>query len=229
MSKIIIAIDGFSSTGKSTIAKEIAKELSYIYVDTGAMYRGVTLYAIRKGYLEDGVLDMSSLEQDLDAIDLHFEFNPEKGFGELYLNGEYVEEEIRQMEVSNGVSIIAAFSPVRKKLVATQQRMGLDKGVVMDGRDIGTVVFPDAELKLFMTASAETRAERRYHELKEKGQDVSYAEVLHNIEERDRIDTSREDSPLIKADDAIEYDNSNKSREEQLDDIMQLVTQRLEA
>lgn len=228
MPKIIIAIDGFSSTGKSTIAKEIAKELSYIYVDTGAMYRGVTLYAIRKGYLEDGVLDMSSLEQDLDAINLHFEFNAEKGFGELFLNGENVEDEIRQMEVSNGVSIIAAFSPVRKKLVLSQQAMGLNKGVVMDGRDIGTVVFPEAELKIFMTASAETRAERRYHELKNKGEDVSYAEVLHNIEERDRIDTTREDSPLVKAEDAIEYDNSSKTREEQLLDIMKLVQTKLD-
>lgn len=222
MGKIIIAIDGFSSTGKSTLAKSLAKELGYVYVDTGAMYRTVTLFAMRQGYLEHGVLDQNSLIEQLDQVHLSFKFNPQLGFAEVYLNGENVEREIRQMEVSSNVSVVAAVSQVRRKLVEAQQQMGVEKGVVMDGRDIGTVVFPNAELKIFMTASAETRAQRRFDELKDKGEDVSFAEVLNNVEQRDALDSSRKDSPLVQADDAILYDNSKKTREEQFEDILAL-------
>lgn len=222
MGKIIIAIDGFSSTGKSTLAKTLAKDLGYVYVDTGAMYRAVTLFAMREDLLEFGVLDQHALENKLGEIHLTFRFNPELGFGEMILNGENVEQEIRQMEVSSNVSIVAAVSAVRAKLVEAQQAMGKERGIVMDGRDIGTVVFPDAELKVFMTASAETRAQRRFDELKDKGEDVSFAEVLHNVQERDAIDTSRSDSPLVQAEDAILYDNSHKSKTEQFQDILAL-------
>ena len=222
MGKIIIAIDGFSSTGKSTLAKTLAKDLGYVYVDTGAMYRAVTLFAMREELLEFGVLDQNALESKLDEITLAFRFNSDLGFGEMILNGENVEQEIRQMEVSSNVSIVAAVSAVRAKLVEAQQAMGKERGIVMDGRDIGTVVFPDAELKIFMTASAETRAQRRFDELKDKGEDVSFAEVLHNVEERDAIDTSRSDSPLVQAEDAILYDNSHKSKTEQFQDILAL-------
>lgn len=222
MRKIIIAIDGFSSTGKSTLAKTLAKDLGYVYVDTGAMYRAVTLFAMREELLESGVLDQTALEGKLDEISLTFRFNAELGFGEMILNGENVEQEIRQMEVSSNVSIVAAVSAVRTKLVEAQQAMGMERGIVMDGRDIGTVVFPDAELKIFMTASAETRAQRRFDELKDKGEDVSFAEVLHNVQERDAIDTSRSDSPLVQAKDAILYDNSHKSKTEQFQDILAL-------
>ncbi|MGB0836774.1 MAG: (d)CMP kinase [Flavobacteriaceae bacterium] len=227
MGKITIAIDGFSSTGKSTLAKQLAEKLGYIYVDTGAMYRGVTLYAMQKDLLEVGVLDQKSLIDQLDEIQLSFVFNPKRGFAELYLNGINVEDQIRQMDVSSNVSIVAAVSEVRKKLVSAQQKMGENKGVVMDGRDIGTVVFPNAELKIYMTASAETRAQRRFDEIKDKGEDVSFAEVLHNVEERDRIDSTREDSPLVQAQDAILYDNSHKSKEEQFNDIYKLAEQKI--
>lgn len=221
--KITIAIDGFSSTGKSTLAKQLAKELGYIYVDTGAMYRAVTLYAMQHGFIDSEHLDKESLIQKLPKVTLQFLFNPDLGFAEMYLNEKNVETEIRTLAVSNFVSRIAEISEVRSKLVEQQQHMGENKGIVMDGRDIGTVVFKDAELKLFMTASASTRAKRRFDELTEKGQDVTYEDVLKNVEERDYIDTHREDSPLVKASDAIEIDNSHLSIQEQFDKVLDLV------
>lgn len=221
--KITIAIDGFSSTGKSTLAKQLAKELGYIYVDTGAMYRAVTLYAMQHDFINAAHLDKESLVQKLPKVTLQFLFNPDLGFAEMYLNEKNVETEIRTLAVSNFVSRIAEISEVRSKLVEQQQHMGENKGIVMDGRDIGTVVFKDAELKLFMTASAETRAQRRFDELTEKGQDVTYEQVLKNVQERDYIDTHREDSPLVKANDAIEIDNSHLSIQEQFDKVLDLV------
>lgn len=225
--KITIAIDGFSSTGKSTIAKQLAKNLSYIYVDTGAMYRAVTLYAMNKQYINDFSFNKEALISDLSNIKLSFQFNEDLGFAEMYLNGKNVEKEIRTLEVSKLVSPIATISDVRRKLVLEQQEMGKNKGIVMDGRDIGTVVFPDAELKLFMTASPDKRAKRRYKELIDRGDDVNYTEILHNVVERDRIDSTREDSPLIKANDAIELDNSDMGLNEQFERIMSLVAQKL--
>jgi cytidylate kinase len=225
LKKITIAIDGFSSTGKSTLAKQLAKHLGYVYVDTGAMYRAVTFFAMQKVYITNDFFDKKALVADLANIKLHFEFNPELGFAEMYLNNENVEKQIRTLEVSGFVSKIAEVSEVRAKLVEQQQAMGKDKGIVMDGRDIGTVVFPDAELKIFMTASSKTRAERRFEELKEKGQDVTFEDVLKNVEERDYIDTHRDDSPLMKANDAIEIDNSNLTREEQFQKVLDLVNQ----
>lgn len=227
MKKITIAIDGFSSTGKSTLAKALAKSLGYIYIDTGAMYRAVTLFAMRKGLISSKSFDQDRLVELLDTVDVHFEYNVSKGYADIYLNQEHVEELIRTLEVSQFVSQIAAVSEVRKKLVEQQQILGRAKGVVMDGRDIGTVVFPDAELKIFMTASPEIRAERRFQELKEKNDQVVYEDVFRNVVERDQIDTSRKDSPLIKAVDAIEVDNSNLSKEEQFDLILQLVKERI--
>ena len=224
MKKITIAIDGFSSTGKSTVAKQLAKTLGYVYVDSGAMYRAVTLFAMRQHYIHGDVLDIDKLISKLEDIHITFEFNGDLGFAEVYLNGENVEKDIRTLEVSNFVSPVAAISEVRKMLVKQQQKMGKHKGVVMDGRDIGTVVFPDAELKIFMNASAETRAKRRYHELLERGEDVNYEDVLHNVIKRDRIDTSRIDSPLIKAHDAIEFDNSDLTVEEQFKTLFGLAT-----
>lgn len=220
--KITIAIDGFSSTGKSTVAKQLAKELGYVYVDTGAMYRAVTLYAMRKKFITKSDLNVDALVNELPLIKLKFIFNPQAGFGEMYLNNENVEKEIRQMEVSQYVSKVAAIPEVRSMLVAQQQEMGKEKGIVMDGRDIGTVVFPDAELKIFMTASAEERAQRRYKELSERGDNVSYKEVLENVEERDLLDTTRKDSPLVKAEDAIEIDNSHLSLTGQFEKILEL-------
>ncbi len=221
--KITIAIDGFSSTGKSTLAKQLAKHLGYIYVDTGAMYRAVTFYAMQNQLISAATFDKKNLIQNLPNIKLHFVFNPTLGFAEMYLNDVNVEKEIRTIEVSSFVSKVAEVSEVRSKLVEQQQEMGQDKGIVMDGRDIGTVVFPAAELKIFMTASAQTRAQRRYDELIAKGDNVSFEEVLKNVEERDYIDTHREDSPLVMADDAIEIDNSYLSREEQFDAVLDLV------
>lgn len=220
--KITIAIDGYSSTGKSTLAKQLAKKLGYIYVDTGAMYRAVTLFAMQNGYIDKDYFDVGTLVQSLEYIKINFELNEKLGFAEVLLNGVNVESEIRTIEVSNFVSRIAEISEVRAKLVEQQQHMGDDKGIVMDGRDIGTVVFPDAELKIFMTASPETRARRRYDELREKGYDVTFEEVLKNVEDRDYIDTHRKDSPLKKADDAIELDNSSLTREEQFDKVLSL-------
>lgn len=221
--KITIAIDGFSSTGKSTLAKQLARHLGYAYVDTGAMYRAVTYYAMDKGYISDEHFDKQALINDLPHISLQFLFSPDKGFAEMYINEHNVEKMIRTLAVSNKVSRVAEVSEVRAMLVKQQQQMGAGKGVVMDGRDIGTVVFPDAELKLFMTASPETRAKRRYLELQEKGDKASYEEVLKNVQERDYIDCNREDSPLVKAADAIEIDNSELSIEEQFEKVMQLV------
>ena len=220
MGKITIAIDGYSSTGKSTIAKRLAAALGYIYVDTGAMYRAVTLFALNNGFVsEKGELDSAALIDKLSEVNLKFVPNTETGRSDMFLNDENVEQEIRSMRVSGFVSPVAAIKEVREKLVKIQQEMGKDKGIVMDGRDIGTVVFPNAELKLFMTASPETRAARRYKELLEKGEEVTYAEVLKNVEERDRIDSTRTISPLTKAKDAIEFDNSDMGLEEQFERI----------
>lgn len=225
--KITIAIDGFSSTGKSTIAKLLAKKYNYIYVDTGAMYRAVSLYAKNKNIINNVSLNTNKLIASLDDISLKFVYNKSLGNAEIFLNGDNVESEIRSLEVSQIVSKVAAVSEVRKKLVSAQQKMGKEGGIVMDGRDIGTVVFPKAELKLFMTASADKRAERRYRELIENGGKVSYEDVLFNVKERDRIDSTRKDSPLIKADDAIEIDNSIMGIQEQFNEICKLVDQKL--
>lgn len=221
--KITIAIDGFSSTGKSTLAKQLAKHLGYSFVDTGAMYRAVTLFAMKNGFIKNDSFDKEGLINKLSNINLGFKFNTELGFGEIYLDNVNVEKEIRTIEVSTFVSKVAEVSEVRAKLVEQQKQMGKNKGIVMDGRDIGTVVFPDAELKIFMTASAATRAQRRFDELVQKGDAVSYEEVLKNVEERDYIDTHREDSPLIKAADAIEIDNSYLNRDEQFSIVLELV------
>ena len=216
MEKIIIAIDGFSSCGKSTMAKDLAHELGYIYVDTGAMYRCVALYALQhKLFLKDGKINIPELEAAMPNINISFKLNKETGRPDTYLNNENVENKIRTMEVSSHVSSIAAIPFVREALVAQQQKMGKDKGIVMDGRDIGTVVFPNAELKIFVTASPEVRAQRRYDELMEKGMEADYNEILENVKRRDYIDSHRDVSPLRKADDAIELDNSNISIEEQ--------------
>ena len=203
--KIKIAIDGFSSTGKSTIAKQLAKALGYIYVDTGAMYRAVTLFAMQNNFIEGEKNNTLALVKLLPKINLKFIYNEDLGFAEMYLNDENVEKEIRTLEVSRNVSKVAAIEEVRFKLVEMQKEMGKEKGVVLDGRDIGTVVFPDAELKLFMTASAEKRASRRYKELLDKGEDVTYKDVLKNVEERDFLDSNREFSPLKKAENAIDF------------------------
>lgn len=217
MEKITIAIDGYSSTGKSTIAKELAKALGYIYVDTGAMYRAVTLFAIRNNLVGGSKENIGALIQLLPKINLKFVYNEPLGFSEMYLNGENVENEIRSLSVSQLVSQVATIAEVRYMLVQMQKKMGADKGIVMDGRDIGTVVFPDAELKIFMTASPEKRAYRRYKELLDKGEKVSYEEVLDNVQNRDLIDSTREFSPLKIADDAIEFDNSDMGLKEQFD------------
>lgn len=223
MKNITIAIDGFSSTGKSTLAKQLAKHLGYIYVDTGAMYRAVTLFAMENGYISNEYFDKETLINSLASIKLHFEFNSDLGFAEMFLNDKNIEKEIRTLEVSNYVSKIAEVSQVRAKLVEQQQEMGKNKAIVMDGRDIGTVVFPDAELKIYMTASAETRAQRRYDELIAKGDSVTFEEVLENVQKRDYIDTHRDDSPLRMADDAIEIDNSYLDRDEQFKAVLELV------
>ena len=227
MNKITIAIDGFSSTGKSTVAKQLAKHLGYVYVDSGAMYRAVTFYAMEHGLISDDFFNVDDLVSQLENIKISFIFNKDLGFAEVYLNGIKIEKDIRTLKVSSFVSKVAEISEVRSLLVKQQQQMGSNKGVVMDGRDIGTVVFTDAELKLFMTASAETRAKRRYNELLERGDDILYEDVLHNVEERDYIDSHREDSPLVKAEDAIEIDNSNLSKEEQFELILKLVQEKL--
>lgn len=225
--KITIAIDGFSSTGKSTLAKQLAKRLGYIYVDTGAMYRAVTLYAMEQKYISENIFLPQKLISDLSKIKLSFLFNETLGFAEMFLNGRNVEQKIRTLEVSTYVSKVAAISEVRKKLVGAQQEMGKNKGVVMDGRDIGTVVFPNAEMKLFMVASAEKRAERRYKELTDRGDVVSYEAILQNVIERDQLDTTRKDSPLKKAPDAIEFDNSEMGLKAQFKEVLNLVKARL--
>ncbi len=225
--KIIIAIDGFSSTGKSTVAKQLAKTLGYVYVDTGAMYRAVTLYAMWKGFVGDSKFDKKALIDSLPSIDLKFKFNPQTKNADIYLNGKDVEKDIRHLEVARFVSPVAAISEVREKLVEQQQQMGAEKGIVMDGRDIGTVVFPNAELKIFMNASSKKRAMRRYKELLATHDEVTYEEVLENVRERDKIDTLREDSPLRKAEDAIEIDNSEMTEEDQFQMILQLAEDRI--
>lgn len=221
--KITIAIDGFSSTGKSTLAKQLANYLGYVYVDTGAMYRAVAFFAMQNELISTEFFDKESLIKSLPSIKLQFKFNADLGFAEMYLNDINVETEIRTIEVSRFVSKVAEVSEVRAKLVEQQKEMGKDKAIVMDGRDIGTVVFPEAELKIFMTSSATTRAKRRYDELVAKGDDVTFEEVLKNVEERDYIDTNREDSPLVMANDAVEIDNSYLNRKEQFDVVLELV------
>lgn len=216
MRKITIAIDGYSSCGKSTMAKDLAREIGYIYVDTGAMYRSVTLFAMRNNlFNEDGSIKTDELKSIMNEINISFKLNSETGRPDTYLNGELVEKEIRSMDVSARVSKIAALPFVREALVAQQQAMGKEKGIIMDGRDIGTVVFPDAELKIFVTASAEVRAQRRYDELKAKGMPADFDDILKNVKERDYIDSHRETSPLRKADDALELDNSHMTIDEQ--------------
>ena len=222
MTKITIAIDGYSSTGKSTVAKQVAKHLGYVYVDSGAMYRAVTLFALNENLIGDDFFNIESLISKLSDIEISFKFNKELGFAEAYLNGKNVEKEIRTLKVSSFVSQVAAISEVRSKMVEQQQKMGENKGVVMDGRDIGTVVFPKAELKIFMTASPEIRAQRRYNELISHNEKVDFDDVLQNVKERDYIDSHRKDSPLVKAKDAIEIDNSNMTLEEQFAKILQL-------
>ena len=230
MKKITIAIDGFSSCGKSTMAKDLAKKLGYVYVDTGAMYRAVTLYAMRNRLFNaDGSVKTADLERQMNKINITFKLNKTAERPNTYLNNELVENDIRTLEVSNHVSQIAAVPFIREAMVAQQQRMGKDKGVVMDGRDIGTTVFPEAELKVFVTASAEVRAQRRYDELKEKGMPADFNDILKNVQERDYIDSHREVSPLRKAPDAIELDNSHMTIAEQSAWLMELVKQKIEA
>ena len=228
MKKITIAIDGFSSCGKSTMAKMLAKEVGYIYVDTGAMYRAVTLFAMRNGMIApNGEVNRDELKQKMQTLRVEFKLNEQTGRAETYLNGENVENEIRGMEVSSRVSAIAAIDFVRTALVEQQQRMGRDKGIVMDGRDIGTVVFPDAELKVFVTASAEIRAQRRFDELKGKGVEANFDEILNNVQQRDYIDSHREVSPLRKADDAIELDNGELTIAQQLQWLVERFEERV--
>ena len=227
MKKITIAIDGFSSTGKSTLAKQLAQHLKYIYVDSGAMYRAVALYALQNKLIDGAGLKTSQLINALSAINVTFIYNENLKTSEVYLNDVNVNKDVRTMAVSNAVSIVATVAEVRQQLVDLQQQMGSKKGIVMDGRDIGTVVFPDAELKLFMTASSETRAKRRYDELAVTESKVSFQAVLDNINSRDHLDSTREDSPLYKAKDAVEIDNSNLSKEQQFDQVMSLVNTKL--
>lgn len=223
MKKIIIAIDGYSSTGKSTTAKAVAKALGYVYIDTGAMYRAVTYLALEKGFLSTQGVDIKPLMKALRHTEISFVYNPDLGFSELYLDGKNIEDNIRSIDVANWVSEIAKQPEVRTFLVNLQRKMGEEKGVVMDGRDIGTVVFPEAELKIFMTASEEVRAQRRFKELQTKGEKVSFEEVLANIKHRDHVDTTRKESPLRKADDAITIDNTHLTIEEQVDKILSIL------
>lgn len=223
MKKINIAIDGTSSTGKSTLAKQIANKLNYIYIDSGAMYRCVTLYAIQNNWLNASRFDKESLIESLPNIHLKFALNEKTNDQTIFLNGVSVENEIRSMEVSNAVSRVAAVPEIRKAMVRLQHDFGKDKGVVMDGRDIGTVVFPNAELKLFLSCSAKVRAQRRYEEMQQKGISVSFDQVLSNIKSRDHLDSSRADSPLIKASDALEINTENRSVNELLDQVLELI------
>ena len=227
MRKITIAIDGYSSTGKSTVAKQLADYLGYVYVDSGAMYRAVTLFAMQNGIISKNHFDTKKLIESLDSINLKFKKEAVWNKAHIFLNGKDVENEIRNLEVSEFVSPIATIHAVRVKLVAQQQQLGLEKGVVMDGRDIGTVVFPKAELKIFMNATALERAQRRYKELLERGEKIDFNDVLKNIQERDHIDTTREDSPLLKAEDAIEIDNSEMNLEDQFNRVLQLAKDRI--
>lgn len=227
--KINIAIDGYSSCGKSTIAKAIAKELNYIYVDTGAMYRAMTLFALQHGYIKpDGAVDEEGLVSNLDLVLIHFKYNTDLGANETYLNGQNVEREIRSLQVSNYVSRISNVKEVRAKLVRLQKRMAEARGVVMDGRDIGTVVLPDAELKFFMTADNQVRAQRRFDELKSMGVATTYEEVLKNVNSRDEYDSTRTNDPLRRADDALVVDNSHLTIEEQFQYLMKQVLKKLD-
>lgn len=219
--KIVIAIDGFSSCGKSTFAKSIAARLGYIFIDTGAMYRAVTLYALENGAIRSGIVDEDAVEALLPQIEITFRFNPRRGASDIYVNGDLAEGRIRSIEVSNCVSGVSSLRAVREKLVAMQQSMGRDRGVVMDGRDIGTVVFPDAELKIFMTADPQVRAQRRYAELTAKGEAVTLEEIVENVISRDKADMSRAISPLRQAEDAIVLDNSRMTVEEQMEWFME--------
>lgn len=227
MSKIIIAIDGYSSCGKSTLAKQLAQELNYIYIDTGAMYRAVTYYAIQENIIQNKQLNKELLINSLDNIEVSFSYNPELNISETYLNGENIEQEIRGLSVSNMVSKVAQVSEVRNKMVEIQQKLGKQKGLVMDGRDIGSIVFPDAELKIFMTAHYVIRAKRRFEELQAKNDNVSYEDILANIESRDNDDTSRSSNPLIQVEDAIEIDNSNISPKEQFKFALKLAEDKI--
>lgn len=226
--KLIIAVDGYSSCGKSTFAKAIARELNYLYIDSGAMYRAVTLFCVRKGYIKQSRVKEKEIAGSMSDIYIKFRYNPDIGQHETYLNGENVEEEIRQVEVSSMVSIISKIGAVRERLVEMQREIGMMKGIVMDGRDIGTVVFPDADIKIFMTASEKIRAERRYKELQEKGVHVHFEDVLNNIAERDEIDSSREISPLKKADDAYFLDNSEMTVSQQMVWFREILNNKLE-
>lgn len=224
--KIVIAVDGFSSCGKSTFAKRIAAELGYIFIDSGAMYRAVTLVALRSGAIVDGVINTEKVISLIEGVDISFRFNPDRGASDIYVNGELAEDQIRTIEVSRYVSAISQIAQVREKLVALQQKMGMSKGIVMDGRDIGTVVFPDAELKIFMTADPEVRAQRRYQELCAKGDNVSLEQIRENIESRDIADQGRAISPLRKADDALILDNSTMNVEEQMEWVRSILSTR---
>lgn len=226
MKKIIVAIDGFSSCGKSTLAKDLAKAVGYAYVDTGAMYRSVTLYCLRNDLVKDNVVDEEKLRVALPDIKISFQYSAEKKRNETYLNGENVEEEIRSLRVSNVVSVVSAIGFVRKAMVAQQQSYSVDRGVVMDGRDIGTVVFPDAELKIFVTASPEVRAQRRYAELTAKGDKVTMEEILENVKQRDYLDQNRKESPLRQAEDAIVLDNSEMTIPQQNEWLMERFKER---
>ena len=228
MKKITIAIDGHSSCGKSTMAKDLAQKIGYVYIDTGAMYRAVTLYAMRHGLISEGKVKAEALQEEMSHISISFQLNAETKRPDTYLNGEYVEREIRTMEVSHHVSQIAALPFVRTAMVEMQREMGKEKGVVMDGRDIGTVVFPHAELKIFVTASAEVRAQRRYDELTAKGEKCNYEEILENVKERDHIDSTRETSPLRQAEDAIVLDNTHMTIPEQENWLMEEYKKRTE-
>jgi len=223
--KLIIAIDGHSSCGKSTVAKDLAKKINYTYIDSGAMYRVVTLFAMRNNLIQDEKVDENKLAHLIDQVSISFDFNTEKQRHETYLNGELVEDEIRRLDVSNNVSLIAKIKFVREKMVAFQRELSKEGGVIMDGRDIGTVVFPNAELKIFMTADVEVRAIRRYKELKEKGDDISLDEIRENVKKRDFIDENRDESPLRKADDAVVLNNSHMTPAEQLDWIVKKMEQ----
>lgn len=228
MKKITIAIDGHSSCGKSTMAKDLARRIGYVYIDTGAMYRAVTLFAMRHNLIVNGQVDAAKLQEEMGNIHISLRLNPETQRPDTYLNGECVEREIRTMEVSRHVSLIAALPFVRSAMVEMQREMGKEKGVVMDGRDIGTVVFPHAELKIFVTASAEVRAQRRYDELTAKGEKCNYEEILENVKERDRIDSTRETSPLRQAEDAIVLDNTHMTIPEQENWLMEEYKKRTE-
>lgn len=225
--KITIAIDGYSSSGKSTVAKAVAKELGYVYIDTGAMYRAVTLFALQNNLVNENEVDENALKERLEQIEITFKYNPQKQKSDTYLNGKNVEEEIRTLHVSNFVSPVSKIKFVREYLVDLQRKMGQQKGIVMDGRDIGTVVFPDAELKIFMNASAEKRAMRRYLELQEKGETVDLDEITKNIKERDHIDSTRKESPLRQAEDAILLDNSEMNQQQQLDWVLNILNSRI--